>query len=184
MKSNTVVIIVIAVGIICCILFGCVFCVALGLVAYQSAGDFNVGGAPKIGEVAPNFELGTIDGESVALSDFRGQPVMLNFWALWCGPCIEEMPLIQERYEQFYPDLVVLAVEESGDNVSVQSYVSEAQLDFLVLTGTDGVFRQYNVYAYPTSFFIDVDGMIQAVEFGSLSASRLDEKLLTIGVGR
>ena len=183
MKSNTIVIIIVVVGVIFCVLAGCVFCVALGLIASQSGGDFNLSSAPQVGKIAPDFELRTMDGEAVALSDFRGQPVMLNFWALWCDPCIEEMPLIQERFKQHSPELVVLAIEEGGAGVSVQNYVSEAQLSFLILGGTEAVFRQYNVYGYPTSYFIDGKGVIQAVELGSLSADELDEKLLAIGIG-
>lgn len=183
MKSNTVVMIVVAVGVICCVLIGCVFCVALGLIASQAGGDFDLGGSPQVGEFAPNFELRTMDGESVSLSDFRGQPVMVNFWALWCHPCIEEMPTIQARYQQHYPDLVILAIEEGGAGVSVQNYVNEAQYSFLILAGTEAVLGQYNVYAFPTSYFIDAEGVIQAVELGSLSDSELDEKLSLIGVG-
>jgi thiol-disulfide isomerase/thioredoxin len=183
MKSNTVVIIVIVIATICCVLAGCVFCGALGLVATQSGGDFDLGSTPTVGEVAPDFELRTFDGETVALSDFRGQPVLLNFWALWCNPCIEEMPLIQARYQQHHPDLVVLAIEESGNTIGVLDYVSEAQLSFTVLEGTNAVFRQYSVYAYPTSFFLDKNGVIQSMVLGSLSATELDENLEIIGVG-
>jgi len=184
MKSNAVVIIVITVGVICCVLIGCVFCVALGLIVSQADGNYDFGGSPQVGEMASDFELRTIDGERVSLSDFRGQPVMLNFWAVWCGPCIEEMPLIQARYQQHYPNLVILAIEEGGGGASVQDFVSKNQLSFLILAGTDAVFRQYNVYAYPTSFFVDADGAIQSVHLGSLSASELDEKLSMIGVGK
>jgi cytochrome c biogenesis protein CcmG, thiol:disulfide interchange protein DsbE len=184
MKSSTVVIIIVLLGVVCCVLVGCVFCVAtLGWYGSQANGGFNIAGVPQVGEVASDFELRTIDGERVSLSDFRGQPVMLNFWALWCGPCIEEMPLIQARYQQHYPDLVVLAIEEGGGGVSVENFVNQNQITFLILAGTDAVFRQYNVYAYPTSFFIDADGTIQSVQLGSLSASELDEKLSMIGVG-
>jgi peroxiredoxin len=157
--------------------------VALGWIASQADGDFDLGGGPQVGAMAPDFELRSMAGESVSLSDFRGQPVMLNFWALWCHPCIEEIPIIQARYQQHYPDLVVLAVEEGGANISVQNYASENQLSFLILAGTKTVLGQYNVYAFPTSYFIDADGVIQSIELGSLTGPALDESLSLIGVG-
>jgi peroxiredoxin len=183
MKSNTVVIVVIAVGVICCFLIGCVFCVALGLLVNQTNGSYDFGGTPDVGEVAPDFELRTMDGEIVSLSDYRGRPVMLNFWALWCYPCLEEIPVIQARYQQHYPELMVLAIEEGGAGPSVRDYVIENQLSFLILAGTDAILNQYNVYAFPTSYFIDAEGVIQAVELGSLTGSALDENLRMIGVG-
>ena len=183
MKSSTVVIVVVVVvSVICCLITACGLGLAFGLISSQ-VGSFDFGGSLQTGQIAPDFELKTIDGEKVALSDFRGQPVMLNFWALWCDPCIEEMPLIQARYRQHNPDLVVLAIEEGSSIVSVGNYVHEEQLSFLVLAGTDTVGRQYNIHAYPTSYFIDADGVIQSMVIGSLSAAELDAELAKIGVG-
>ena len=183
MKSGSIVIIIIVVvSVICCIIAASGLCIAFGLLGSR-AGNFDLGGSPQTGQTAPDFELKTIDGEDIALRDFRGQPVMLNFWALWCGPCIEEMPLIQERYRQHNPDLVVLAIEEGSAAVSVGNYVHEAQLSFPVLSGTDAVGRQFNIHAYPTSIFIDAEGVIQSIVIGGLSGSGLDAELATIGVG-
>lgn len=182
-KSGAVVVIVmVIIGAICCTVAACGLLIAFGWVERQS-GDFDFGTLPQTGELARDFELKTIDGEVVSLHQFRGQPVMLNFWALWCGPCIDEMPLIQERYRQHNPDLVVLSIEEGTSAVSVGNYVHEAQLSFPVLTGADDVGRQFNIRAYPTSIFIDADGVIQSIVIGSLSSSGLDAELAKIGVG-
>jgi len=182
-KSGVVVVIVmVIIGAICCTVMACGLLIAFGWVERQT-GDFDLGGPPQTGELAPDFELKTIDGKVISLHQFRGQPVMLNFWALWCGPCIDEMPLIQERYQQHNPKLVVLAIEEGSKVASVGNYVHEAQLSFPVLSGTEVVRRQFNIHAYPTSFFIDANGVIKSIVIGSISGSGLDTELAKIGVG-
>ena len=180
--SSVIVIISVIVSILCCVMATCGLCIAFGFLSIQ-ADDFDLGGTPQTGQVAPDFELKTIDGENISLLDFRGRPVMINFWALWCGPCIEEMPLIQERYKLHNPDLVVLAIEEGSSMASVGNYVHESQFSFLVLQGTETVNRQFNIRAYPTSIFIDAEGVVQSIVIGSLTASGLDAELAKIGVG-
>ena len=183
MKSGTVVVVVIlVVGIVCCLMAVCGLCLAFGFIVSQ-AGNFDVGGPPQTGQIAPDFELKTINGEDISLLDFRGQPVMVNFWALWCGPCIEEMPLIQERYKQHNSNFVVLAIEEGSSVASVGNYVHELQFSFLVLQGTEALKRQFNIRAYPTSIFIDAEGVVQSIVIGSLSGTGLDAELAKIGVG-
>ena len=66
---------------------------------------------PAIGSVSPDFKLQSILGDEVILSQFKGSPVLINFWATWCQPCQIEMPYIQNRFEQYTPNLVVLAVD-------------------------------------------------------------------------
>lgn len=181
-SSSIIVIVVVIVSAICCLMAACGLCITFGLLGSQT-GDFDFGGPPQTGQIAPEFELKTIEGEDVSLNDFSGQPVMLNFWALWCDPCIQEMPLIQERYRQHNSDLVVIAIEEGSTAVSVGNFVHEAQLSFLVLIGTDDVSRQFNIRAYPTSIFIDADGLIQSIVIGSLTGPGLDAELAKIGIG-
>ena len=182
MKSSTIVLIVIAAGVVCLILVACVACMFLGLLGTESGG-FDFGTSAEVGQPAPNFHLESIDGKSVELADFRGQPVLVNFWAIWCGPCLEEMPVIQARFQQHYPDLVVLAVEEGNSRSELQEYVQAENITFWVLQGNDTVARTYNLYAYPTSFFIDPQGVIQSIQVGSMSGAALDDELIKIGVG-
>ena len=184
MKSNTtaVILIVILIILICCVMAACGLGAAVFWIGSQS-GDFIFRAAPQTGQLAPNFQLETIEGENITLNDFHGKPVMVNFWAIWCGPCIGEMPIIQERYQQHYPDLVVLAIEEGGNSVAVRDFIAESNFSFLVLTGSELVVREYNIHAYPTSFFIDQHGLIQSVVVGNLSGPALDAELAKIGVG-
>jgi thiol-disulfide isomerase/thioredoxin len=78
--------------------------------------------SPLLNNAAPDFTLETLGGREVQLSQFKGKPVMINFWATWCGPCRAELPLIQDRFEKHYPNLVVLAVEDG----STPNEISEA----------------------------------------------------------
>src|SRR5690625_912312 len=106
------------------------------------------------GEKAPDFELETLDGETVKLSDFQGQPVLLNFWATWCPPCREEMPDIQKLHEN--NDVKVLAVdafETEKSEEGVQEFVDEMGVTFdILLDENSKVITVYNVMSFPTTY--------------------------------
>lgn len=124
------------------------------------------------GDLAPDFELETIAGETVKLSDFRGQKVLLNFWATWCPPCRAEMPDMQ-RFHEDYDDAVILAVnlretETSASNV--ESFLEEYEITFDVLSDTDTVVANiYKAQALPTSYLIDTEGKIHNIAIGPLN---------------
>lgn len=132
----------------------------------------------EVGEPAPEFTLETPDGELVSLSDYRGQVVVLNFWATWCTPCRKEMPEFQALWEahEAEGDVVVLAVnlQESAGNVT--EFVDEFGLTFPVVLDSGGdVLDQYGLPGLPGTFFIDAEGVLQARVLGPLSGERLDE---------
>lgn len=182
MKSSTVVFIVLGIVAVCFVLAVCVSCLALGVFASQMDG-LDLGIPVETGKAAPDFQLETLAGETVSLQDFRGQPILLNFWAIWCGPCKEEMPIIQDRFREHYPDLVVLAIEEGDSYQALQEYVAAGQYTFTVLLGSDAVAKSYNIYAYPTSYFIDANGVVQSIVVGSMTEASLDAELQKIGIG-
>lgn len=119
---------------------------------------------------APDFKLQTAGGDWVQLSDFRGQPVILNLWASWCPPCKAEMPSMQSVYEQYHSQgLVVLAVNmTTQDNLQdALQFIKTAQLSFPILLDENGeVGRLYQMRALPTTFFIRPDGIIDQVVIG------------------
>lgn len=123
----------------------------------------------NVGEIAPDFELSTLDGETVKLSNFRGKRVMLNFWATWCPPCRVEMPDMQKFYEN--KDVVILAVNLTGSESStknVQKFVDEFGLTFPILLDKEmAVSGRYQIQPIPTTFMIDSNGRIQNKSFGA-----------------
>lgn len=120
----------------------------------------------KEGELAPNFELETLDGDHVQLSDYRGKKVLLNFWATWCGPCRQEMPAMQDFYEEFGDDIEILAVNVTSSEKSiddVQDFIDEFEFTYQTLLDTDmDVSNIYMAVGLPTTYFIGTDGIIQA----------------------
>lgn len=126
--------------------------------------------APKEGFLAPDFQLETIDGSTVTLSDFQGRPVIINLWASWCPPCRAEMPALQSVYEE-YSDrgLEILAVHmTSQDSVgSAQDFINQNGLTFPIPLDRRGfVGTLYQSRALPSTFFLDRSGMIQKVVIG------------------
>lgn len=116
-----------------------------------------------IGEPAPEFTLMNMEGEQVSLSDFRGQVVLINFWATWCPPCREEKPTMEKLYERHKDDgLVVLAVnvEENGYQV-VSQYLMTNSFSFPIVLDPKAVAQsQYGVFRYPESYVIGRDGIV------------------------
>lgn len=138
----------------------------------------------KPGAPAIDFALQDVDGGEVRLQDYRGQTVLLNFWATWCGPCRLEMPLFESRYRWLQDDgFVVLAVNAGESEAQVEQFRDELGLSFPVLLDPGGeVQRDYRVRGYPTSVFIDREGIIQAIHLGILSEGQLDGYLQEMGV--
>jgi len=118
------------------------------------------------GETAPDFELETLDGDKIQLCELRGQKVILNFWATWCGPCREEMPEMQEFYDNNKDEVEILAVNlldtETNDS-DPEEYIEEFQYTFpVLLDGNGDVSKAYKgAVAVPTTYFIGTDGTIQ-----------------------
>ncbi len=138
---------------------------------------------PDIGSPAPDFQLASISGDTIRLSDLKGHPVMVNFWATWCAPCIIEMPIIQARYESYSPKLVVLAVNAGESQQDVRTFAGDLGLTFdVLLDPRNNVQDLYRVQAIPTSFFLDSDGIILAQHIGVLSEDIIDGYLEMVGV--
>ena len=133
--------------------------------------------APQQGFLAPDFELKTTTGETVKLSDYRGQAVLVNLWATWCPPCRTEMKSIDKVYKE-YKDrgLVVLAVNMTyqDDPTKIMPFITEQGLTFpILLDETGNVGHAYQLRSLPSSFFIGRDGIIHEVVIGGPMAEAL-----------
>jgi len=124
---------------------------------------------PTVGNLAPDFQFYNPEEEPVSLSDLRGKPVMLNFWATWCGPCVSEMPYLQQVYEEWSDKgLVLLAINKGEPPSKVKEFLQNHNLSLPVLLDTKQVISQkYSIRAIPTTFFIDKEGIIQVVRIGA-----------------
>ena len=126
--------------------------------------------APQESFLAPDFNLTTLSGENFTLSEFRGTPVIINFWASWCPPCRAEMPAFQQVFAE-YEDLglIIAAVNSTNqDSISeVAAFASENNLTFpILLDKTGSASRSYNLYSLPTTVFIDNQGIIRKIIIG------------------
>jgi peroxiredoxin len=129
--------------------------------------------------LAPELDLAALDGERVLLGDLRGRPVLINFWATWCGPCRVEMPHLQEAFETYADQgLLVLGVNQIESPPGVAAFVDDAGLTFPILMDSDGdVSQVWRVRGLPTSFFIDRQGIIRDVFIGPMTVGLIKSKL-------
>lgn len=127
---------------------------------------------PQTGYRAPDFTLTGFDGKTVKLSDLRGKPVVLNFWASWCGPCRAEMPDLEEVYKEHQDHVQFYGVNLTAqDNEADARAFAEAMgVTFPMLLDKDGdVSTRYRVYSIPSTFAIDERGVVAEVRIGAIS---------------
>ena len=112
--------------------------------------------------VAPEFALADIDGAMHRLSDYRGQVVIVNFWATWCPPCREEMPSMQRAWEQIQDeDMVILAIDVGEDEDTIFTFTADYPVEFPLLLDLDSrVIQEWPVRGLPTTFIVDPQGRI------------------------
>jgi len=149
----------------------------------------------EAGALAPDFLLESLDGDETRLSDFRGQPIVLNFWATWCVSCRKEMPQFVEAYEVHRDEgLAVIGLNLQESESIIRPFADDFGIDFPVLIDRDGeVGDAYRLIGLPTTFFIGRDGVVESVFIGELKGevqgtnvqdaiaqSDLEERIATI----
>lgn len=140
--------------------------------------DLNIG--LQIGNIAPNFELQTLEGETVRLTDYRGQPVMLNFWTSWCPPCRAEMPDMEKFYQDSGMQILAINLTSEEDTLEdVRQFKQEYELTFpILLDHENAVGERYQIRPIPTSYMVDAEGVIQFNIFGPMN---YDHMMLEFG---
>lgn len=138
---------------------------------------------PTVGSPVKDFTLQSLDGQNVRLADLQGKPVVMNFWATWCAPCEEEMPLLNQYAEKYADRMVVLGVNYAETEQQINEFLVETPVSFpILLDATSTVTDDYYVRSFPMTFFVDAEGVLRAQHLGMLSENLLARYLKTIGI--
>jgi cytochrome c biogenesis protein CcmG/thiol:disulfide interchange protein DsbE len=138
-----------------------------------------VGGRPSRGDPAPDLALRTLTGDEFRLSDLRGRPVVVNFWASWCHPCREEFPLLAAaRAAHRHQGLVIVGVDYRDIRSDARAFARQQGARWTLLSDPDGVAADvYGIRSVPQTFFVRPDGTIASRLYGVLDQGTLDREL-------
>lgn len=152
---------------------------ALAVAAYR-----RWSGPPQVGSPAPDFTLPALRGESLRLRDYRGQVVVLNFWATWCPPCVEEMPSLQSFADEMIGmGVAVISVSVDADLNALEQFATQYKLTFPVGRDPDqAVAKRYGTYMFPETYILDEDGRIADKLIGAVDWQdpRINEFVLNL----
>ena len=144
------------------------------------------GTGPEVGKQAPDFTLVTMAGTEITLSELRGTPVVLNFWATYCAPCRSELGYFEYAAQQTVGEIAIITVNIRDPRSRIENLFEKLfgdyKLHFTVALDTDAqVSYKYNVYAIPTTFFIDSGGIIRDIKIGAFASEmELQDSIKTI----
>jgi len=150
--------------------------------------DLSIPAEPRVGARAPDFSMPTIDGKSLRLADFLGRPFLLNYWATWCVPCKNELPILQKIYVEYKKrGLLIATVDaiEQDDRAKVQSVAKETKLTMpILLDNSNQFYKNYQVQFFPTTFFVDARGVIRQITLGDSTEQRFREEIEKLLTGK
>lgn len=133
--------------------------------------------APRLGFYAPNFNTVYMNGSEFELYELKGKPVILNFWATWCPPCVREMPNLQDFYDRHKGEVIVIGINLGEKNRTIQNFIKKINVTFpIVLDKGKEIEKSYNLIIRPTTYFIDENGIIVDKKLGELKKEEIEER--------
>ena len=172
MKRDPIILIIAAVVISVMLIFGI-------QKARHNSGAQSPGGKLQ-GQMAPDFELPSLDGKPIKLSDYRGKAVLLNFWATWCEPCKIEMPWFVDLQNKYGPQgLQVLGVAmDDADPKDIAEFAQKVGVNYPIVIGKEKVGDDYGGVQYlPSTFYVGRDGKVVSRVFGLVSRSEIEDNI-------
>lgn len=143
--------------------------------------DTSIPAEPRVGYRAPEFILQSLDGQSVQLSEFQGQPFLISYWATWCVPCLNELNILGSIYSEYQQQgLTIVAINaiEQDSIDKVQQTVNETGMTFPVLLDHNDQFAQtYQALFFPTTYYVDATGVIREIILGDTSEVEFRDKI-------
>jgi cytochrome c biogenesis protein CcmG, thiol:disulfide interchange protein DsbE len=135
-----------------------------------------------VGQAAPDFTVDALDGTKVRLSELKGKPVVINFWATWCGPCRKEMPDMEAVYQQFKAaGLQVYGINVGESKVSISDFVNKVGATFPIAVDThEEAQNAYKILPIPATFFIDANGTIKSIYQYQMSRSQIEAEVIRL----
>jgi cytochrome c biogenesis protein CcmG/thiol:disulfide interchange protein DsbE len=130
--------------------------------------------AATVREPAPEFTLESLDGSQVSLASLRGKPVLVDFWATWCGPCEDTIPVLVEFQRKYTGRVHVLGVSVDWERDAVAPYAREIGMNYPVLYGDEGLAIDYGAPGFPTLYVIDAQGQIASAHVGVMTLPELE----------
>jgi thiol-disulfide isomerase/thioredoxin len=158
--------------------------IAVAYVYFSREGDDRTRTSPEIGarvgDLAPDFKLVDYDGNKIILSNFRGKPVFINFWASWCPFCVNEMPLMAEIQEEFDGQFETIAINRGESLETAKQFSDSIEITGkyrLLLNEEDNVYDVYEAFGMPYSVFVNELGVIEDIKVGPLTERELRNKI-------
>ena len=127
------------------------------------------------GPVAPEFHLESLGGEALGLEDFRGQTLVIDFWATWCVPCLAQIPILNRFAQRHADSVAVLGVSVDAEGrEAVEEFIQEVPIEYPVLFGDEALARSYGAPGFPALAIVDAEGHIDSLHVGLITPDDLE----------
>lgn len=150
------------------------------LAAYSPSSEMPRKEFPLWGQPAPLFTLQDLTGNQVSLGDFKGKPVVINFWATWCGPCRMEIPYLENLSKKYKSrDLVVIGLNNETNHQQVRAF-SQTEISYTILLNADSEFLRYGVRGIPCTYYLDENGIVRDRDVGFPGEAHMEKKIIDL----